>query len=305
MNAPFRRRGPPRRIDRELLRQLFEEHKSYSGAQRALNALGIPAVYGTVKNILSGKDGTRDRATSSRFAATFSNEKPAHMPPIGNPAFTEKRTLYPMTVTQDVSNILKSAVNSSKIGGVVLKGKWKGMPIFTLTLQERATCPTACSHWRSCFGNKMHHAIRIDHAAPEFEMALVRQVSRLARQYPRGFVVRLHVLGDFFSVRYVQLWSAMLDTIPALNVFGYSARWDVNADPIAAELVPMVMANWDRFAIRFSNAPVDECSTVSLEHPIQKPADAIVCPEQAGRTESCSTCALCWQSRRRIAFLQH
>jgi hypothetical protein len=299
------------RIDRDLCRQLLVTEKTYAGVHRALNARGIKAIYGTVRNILIGKDHRAKRAdgraTASRFPASFSSEKVARLPQVSHPALTEKRTVYPTTVVRDLSgaNILKSGVNSSKIGGTVRKGKWKGMPIYTLTLEERATCPTSCSHWRSCFGNKMQFAQRIDHTAPEFEIALVRQVSRLARQHPRGFVVRLHVLGDFYSVRYVNLWQAMLDTIPELRVFGYSARWDVKADPIAAALVPLTVACWDRFAIRFSDAPVDECSTVSLEHPIQKPADAIVCPEQAGRAESCSTCALCWQSKRRIAFIQH
>lgn len=57
--------------------------------------------------------------------------------------------------------------------------------------------------------------------------------------------------------------------------------------------------------IRFSDAPVDECSTVSLEHPMQRPADAVVCPEQVGKSESCSQCCFCWQSKRRVAFVQH
>lgn len=299
----------PRTIDRDLCRELYATEGTYAGVQRALNARGIPAIYGTVKNILSGKadKASAERSTSSRFAATFSDDKVARLPAVGNPALAEKRTLYPHTVIRDLDgeNILKAGVNSSKIGGVVRKGKWKGMPIFTLTLEERATCPTTCSHWRSCFGNKMQFARRIDHTAPDFETLLVRHVAQLARRYPGGFVVRLHVLGDFYSVRYVNLWEAMLDTVPALNVFGYSARWDTRVDPIAAALVPLVMARWDRFAIRFSDAPTDECSTVSLEHPIQKPADAIVCPEQVGKAESCSTCALCWQSKRRIAFIQH
>src|SRR5262249_24811065 len=30
----------------------------------------------------------------------------------------------------------------------------------TLTLEERATCPTTCRHWRDCYGNKMHRAQR-------------------------------------------------------------------------------------------------------------------------------------------------
>lgn len=85
---------------------------------------------------------------------------------------------------------------------------------------------------------------------------------------------------------------------------GFPARWR-REDPIAVELLRLVVARRERFAIRFSNAPVDEDSTVSIEHPIQKPADAVICPAQVGKTESCATCGLCWHSRRRIAFLQH
>lgn len=151
----------------------------------------------------------------------------------------------------------------------------------------------------------MHFAVRHDHASPEFELALVRNVVRLGREHPRGFVVRLHVLGDFFSVRYVQLWAALLQEVPALNVFGYSARWDCDGDPIALELVKLTIANWERFAMRFSDAPVDECSTVTLEHPIQRPADAVICPEQRQLSESCASCGFCWHSKRRVAFLVH
>jgi integrase/recombinase XerD len=46
-------------------------------------------------------------------------------------------------------------------------------------------------------------------------------------------------------------------------------------------------------------------STITIEHPDQKPRDAILCPEQVGKTESCSTCGLCWHTKRRIAFIQH
>jgi hypothetical protein len=92
----------------------------------------------------------------------------------------------------------------------------------------------------------------------------------------------------------------------ALHIWGYTARWQIKDDPIAAALVSIVGRQWDRFAIRFSNAPVPFAgpATISIEHPFQKPDDAIACPEQTGRTESCTTCALCWQSKRRIAFLE-
>lgn len=301
------RRKREYRIDRDLVHELYDELDSITDVHKVLNARGVPCCYNTIRNILSGKqDAAKGRKTHSRFAA-----RPVHgramLPDIDTPALTEKRTFYPHTVVSHVGaeRLLKHGFNSSKIGGEVLKGKWKGFPIFTLTLEERATCPTYCDHWRSCFGNKMQFAHRMSHVDPHFELQLVREVCALGARYPAGFVIRLHVLGDFFSVRYVQIWQSLIETVPALNVFGYSARWDGVNDPIAAALIGLVRDQWDRFAVRFSNAPVSECSTISIEHPIQKPDDAVICPEQVGQTESCSTCALCWQTKRRIAFLQH
>jgi hypothetical protein len=150
----------------------------------------------------------------------------------------------------------------------------------------------------------MPQATRFEHG-PDLEARLIEEVCALGRRHPGGFAVRLHILGDFNSVRYVELWEMLLEQVPQLHAFGFSARWDVNRDPIAAALVRLVLKQWDRFAIRFSNAPIDECSTVSIEHPYQKPTDAIVCPQQTGKTQACSTCALCWSSKKRIAFVTH
>lgn len=44
--------------------------------------------------------------------------------------------------------VLKDGHNNRKIGRLVTKGRWRGMRIFTLTLEERPTCPTGCAHWR-------------------------------------------------------------------------------------------------------------------------------------------------------------
>jgi hypothetical protein len=214
------------------------------------------------------------------------------------------RTMYPHTVVPaGAADVLKSGHNSPKIGATILKGRWRGMPVYTLTLEERATCPVSCRHLRSCFGNQMQWAIRHDHTHPDFERLLVANVVRLQSRHPRGFVVRLHALGDFFSVRYVQLWEALIETQSALRVFGYTARWE---DEIGAELRRVVRKNWNRFAVRFSNAPsLGLPTTLSIELPIQCPPDTIICPEQMNQTESCSTCGFCWHSRRRIAFIQH
>lgn len=247
-----------------------------------------------------GSGNSKQRHASHKVAS------PASMPAVDNPAFDEARTIFVSTVVdvEGLNNVFVEGKNSRKIGGRITKGPTSGFPIFTLTLEERKTCPV-CAHWRSCYGNNMHLAKRVRHGAA-FEERIAAELSILQSRFPRGFAIRLHVLGDFYSVEYVRLWESFLARFPAMFVFGFTARWRPE-DPIARELIGLVMREWDtgRFRVRFSDAPVDECSTVSIEHPRQKPADAIICPAQTGKTESCGTCGLCWHTRRRIAFLTH
>jgi hypothetical protein len=132
----------------------------------------------------------------------------------------------------------------------------------------------------------------------------VREVFALATKYPNGFAIRVHSLGDFYSVQYVNLWRVMLDMVPQLHVFGFTARVDAD-DPIAHAVADLARDRWDRFAIRFSNAPQLTRSTVVIESADQKPADAVQCPQQTGRASHCSTCGFCWNSERRVAFLRH
>lgn len=247
-------------------------------------------------------------STKSRWAPRSLKGRSASMLPYDHPAVVENRTVYQRTIRLPIRNgegewVLKKGSNNRKIGGEIIKGKWKGLPVYILTLEERATCPDSCHHWRSCYGNHMQWARRF-HWGHFLEWRLEREVAVLSIDHP-SFAVRLHELGDFYSVQYVALWRKLIERHPGLHCFGFTARR--KDDPIGRELLSLVNDYWDRFAIRFSNAPeeFEAPSTISLEHERQKPADAVVCPQQVGKTESCSTCALCWHSRRRIAFLQH
>lgn len=251
------------------------------------------------------------RKTMSRFPSRPLAGRSASLLPPDHPALTERRTIFPKTVVAVTDNprqwALKPGSYNGKIGGIVRKGPWRDFPIYKLSLEERATCPQSCLHWRSCYGNKMDKAKRMQ-AGAALEERLRREVEALDVMHPKGFCIRLHELGDFYSAGYVSLWGELLQQYSTLHIWGYSAQWDVANDPIAAALVALVRdAGWDRFAMRFSNAPIQFAApaTITIEHPYQRPADAILCPEQIGRTESCSTCGLCWATTRRVAFLQH
>ena len=305
---PGGRHGRPR-IDDDELRRLFEQGDDDARIAERLDAPGVDAHYVFKRrmalHLLRRPGAPRGHRKANRHGTHGIAGKGISIPAVDNPAFAEKRTIYPSTV-RDVAglpNLLVSGENSKKIGARITKGPLRGFPVYTLTLEERATCPTYCQHWRSCYGNNMHLAKRARNG-PDFEARLEAELTVLQSRFPGGFAVRLHVLGDFYSVEYVRLWAAFLDRFRSLFVFGFTARWR-REDPIAVELLRLVVARRERFAVRFSNAPVDEDATISIEHPIQKPADAVICPAQLGKTESCGSCGLCWHTKRRIAFLQH
>jgi hypothetical protein len=249
-----------------------------------------------------------DRKTKSDWPALSLKGRSASMLPFDHPAVMDAHTIYPSTVQviSDETTLLKTGSNQWKLGAKVLRGHWAGFPIFSLTLEERATCPISCKHWRSCYGSRMHRSRRMQHGA-DLERRLEIEVARHAVDHPDGFAVRLHILGDFYAVEYVDLWRKLLDRHPELHVWGYTARIDIANDPIAAALVALTQDHQDRFKMRFSNAliPFPAPTTISVEHPYQSPPDATVCPQETDRSESCSTCALCWGSRERVAFITH
>lgn len=295
-----------RKVTVDHVRVLFDEGLTHDEMIRELK-ISRPTL---IKRLRAGNMSRRRKKGGvpprlARNAPPDILAKSASLPAANHPAIIEGRTMYPGSVVPPsaVSAVLMSGFNHHKIGAEIQKGKWRGFPVFTVTLEERKTCPVSCRHWRSCYGNNAHLSKRVQHGSA-FEQRIKNEVAVLASRYPKGFAVRLHVLGDFYSVQYVQLWLKLIKKHKPLHVFGFTARWE-RSDPIAVELIRAVMENWDRFAIRFSNAPVDECATVSIEHPDQAPADAIVCPGQTSKTENCSSCAFCWNSKKRVAFVQH
>ena len=218
-----------------------------------------------------------------------------------SPAVVENRTQYPHMLGEHSYPPLKSGFNNSKIGKTITKGRWKGMPIYTLTLEERATCGP-CNHKLDCYGNKMVYAARQPQGDDTIAY-LQLNLWELQQKHAGGFVVRLHVLGDFYSVEYVRHWLAWLEKFPALRIYGYTAR-----DPmlsIGVEIMKLQNGFEDRFRMRWSDYPTDHDATRSIKDEASAGDDVIVCPAQVSKTACCATCALCWETRKNIAFISH
>lgn len=90
-------------------------------------------------------------------------------------------TRFPARVLRvaDMTTILVSGHLNIKIGRDVRKGHFRGYWIYTLSLEERKTCPKSCQHWRTCYGNAMPFAKRVDHLDPDFLPALEAEISTL------------------------------------------------------------------------------------------------------------------------------
>lgn len=254
---------------------------------------------------------TRDRA-QRRFTSKAVEPERSHGLRPDHPAVIEGRTIFPSQVlgTWESQRFLISGANNTKLGKTVVKGERAGWPIYQLSLEERATCPRSCAVWSDCYGNTMPYARR-HMPDDDFLAALKAEVVTLARSHPAGLLVRLHGLGDFYSVAYVRAWASLLRMVPQLHVFGYTARRvdadDEDSRAIARAVVELTAENWDQFAIRLSRpGPGPQHSMVVDADP--KRPDVIVCPAQTGATEACATCGLCWAPAARdktIAFLRH
>jgi hypothetical protein len=146
-----------------------------------------------------------------------------------HPAHRSGRSIFSSRIfdPSEVQRVLKDGHQSRKIGKVVTKGPRRGWPIFTLTLEERATCPRTCEAWAFCYGNNMQAAERIV-AGPELEAALSTELSLLQTRHPGGFMVRLHILGDFYSEGYVRFWTSALGRFPALHIFGFTSTRSIS-----------------------------------------------------------------------------
>lgn len=218
-------------------------------------------------------------------------------------ASTLMRTRFQKSIKSPNDKMLKAGRSNKKLGAFVRKGWWRGLPIFSLTLEERATCPSHCEQWANCYGNNMPFAHRFDHQNQWFEQALATNLAQLSHKHEQGFVVRLHVLGDFYSEDYVRFWLGMMSALPGLRAFGYTHHR--YSSPIGQLIAQMNEQFPNRWRVRFSDDRSQEFRSEVVASEQQAGKDGIVCPEQLGLTESCGDCGYCWHSNKPVYFLEH
>lgn len=228
-----------------------------------------------------------------------------------HPAIIEGRTIFTNSVIKSDKLMLKPGSNNRKLGFIITKGKYKGYPIFSLSLEERKTCPRDCIFWVNCYTNNMYLAQRYNHKDKSFYKILEENIKELNNKY-KGFIVRTHVSGDFFSVEYIKFWERMLNKYSGLNIFGYTAYKN---GPRYREIQRLNNDYPNKFNVRTSgvNASFSTNSTNNMEPFVlykngkKKQVKGVVCPEQTGKTKSCATCGLLCANRNveQVLFIPH
>ena len=210
-------------------------------------------------------------------------------------------TVYPKSI-KSVNDfaVLKPGSNNAKLGFKITSNKWKGKRLYSLTLTERETCPTSCHHWDDCYGNNMPFAHRF--STNGLEEKLETEIESLTKKHKEGIVIRLHVLGDFYSKEYVQFWQEMLLQFPTLCLFGYTANWE--STPIGREIYLLNIRFHDRCVIRYSKNEQYTSPNRYAGNQLFK-GKGFDCPEQTGRLPSCAACGLCWSANRTVRFINH
>lgn len=277
--------------------------------------MGKPLGHYRLASKAAGDDVSRARYVRTPHEAAPGQERKRRLNKPRLPGFEsafirEARTKFPKAVrpASAFKRLLASGHNNIKIGRDVRKGHLRGYWIYTLSLQERATCPISCGHWQTCYGNNMPFAKRIDHTDPAFLPKLEAEITALCDQAARsrvrkGILIRLHALGDFYSIAYTQFWMRMLAEHRNLAIYGYTAHSPLAPMGAAVELLNFYYP--ERSFVRFSNGRLATMSTVSIGSVESCPPDAFVCPEQTGKTLGCDTCGACWGTRKNVAFLEH
>jgi len=221
-------------------------------------------------------------------------------------AIEDGTTVYRKSIKEPNERVLKEGRNNDKLGWMITKTLWKGKRMFSLTLEERATCPPHCHHWTDCYGNNMPFAHRFANG-PELLEAIDAQLETLTNKWSIGIVVRLHVLGDFWNRAYVNFWAIMLAKYPTLCVFGYTAHY---LTPNMQHAINILNdCSNGRSMIRYShNADYDpDNPTVRFAATEDFDGDAFDCPEQTGRIDSCAKCGACFNKRisKTVRFFSH
>jgi len=155
----------------------------------------------------------------------------------------------------------------------------------------------SCDQWNRCYGDHCFQVARQDVSTPEAEEYLWAnielQLSFLCARNDK-VLVRLHVLGDFYSVEYVQFWEEQLWLHEGLYLYGYTHRPE--GDPIHTAIKDLNTESRTRILLSDqAETPWEAGHFLVVDEWEDTPPRTARCPaELTGRDLKCVDCTLCF-----------
>ena len=136
---------------------------------------------------------------------------------------------------------------------------------------------------RQIFQNNLEASTQID-----FVERIVREILKTGTE-----VFRLHVVGDFYSVEYVERWIEIADRLPGVKFFGSTRSWRVPGLRDAVTRFRDLPNVYLRASIdpTHLDKPTSSWGVWSIEG-VGDP-----CPHDYGLGQKCLTCKKCWQTK--------
>lgn len=193
-----------------------------------------------------------------------------------------------------------------------------GTGVLKWSLEAGDTCPGA-STWCSdhCYGKKgffYSFSVKERHAKnqallvdlSDFERRVNEQLS-----HARIMEVRIHEVGDFWSVPYTMAWIRIVQANPTKRFWGYTRSWTI------PDLVPALeelrsLPNMQLFASCDTSMPDPPKGWRIAWIDGDPRATGVTClfqqklPDGSRRKDSCSECGFCQKGRsKNVVFLPH
>lgn len=179
----------------------------------------------------------------------------------------------------------------------------------SVTMASQASCPKECPWLKSgCYAESGPQAIhtarlnRSEDTKPEdIARVEVEAIARLSGTRP----LRLHVVGDARTTRAVRILARGIAKYMQ-PVWTYTHAWRMVARNAWGRI--SVLASCETTAqVKQARAMGYATAMVVPEFPMDRAymvddIKVVLCPQQTGRTEDCSTCKLCWDDARLVAM---
>jgi hypothetical protein len=192
---------------------------------------------------------------------------------------------------------------------VVRKGRWKGMKLFYVAVEEGKTCPTECLWGQTGLCDAANYGGMRFSVSQQFYKHVADQIATELKAHQSGIVVRLHVSGDFPDADYADFWANKLKAHDRLHIWGHTHH---RGDLLQRMHTELNLTYPDRALIRCSDSydiPNSAVTTYPLGN--AKQYDGVVCPATLTRSPqgpvikkygdlplaTCATCAACMNDK--------